>query len=114
MKTQETMLEEMRKSTNYGFAAPLYAQCQKFYYQVLKTAKAMGLFKDENKEPAHPITKALADISCAQSELKQFMEENASDVAYCPKCNIPTVGKHTDGMYHCDCCHTIFTQETTK
>ena len=114
MKTQETMIEEMRKSTNYGFAAPLYAQCQVFYRQVRKTAKAMGLFKDEEKESAHPIAKALAFIACARSELKGFMEENESDVAYCPKCKMTAVGKHTDGMYHCEWCHTIFTQETEE
>lgn len=114
MMTQETMLEEMRKQTNYGFAAPLYLQCQKFYSQVLKTAEALGLFKDENKESAHPISKALAYIACARGELKQFMEENATDVAYCPECKKATVGKHTDGKYHCEWCQTAFTQEESK
>lgn len=109
MKTQETMLEEMRKATNYGFAAPLYAQADKFYKSVLKTAEAMGLLEDD--ESTHPITNALAHIACARFEFKQFMEENVNDMACCPKCKVTNVGKHTDGKYHCDHCGTEFLPE---
>lgn len=109
MKTQETMLEEMRKATNYGFAAPLYEQADSFYKRVLKTAEAMGLLEDD--ESTHPITKALAHIACARFEFKQFMEENEADMACCPKCKLTTVGKHTDGKYHCEYCRTEFLPE---